>query len=314
MPAKQKKKSKKVIYPKPKKVNFSKVLFRASSFHSLMGGIKEITPKQLAEIDRLVEKNKKKPLAKTDTNTLARLVALRDDPIELSTGALTYLHDLYVSLKWNRRVPLKNDYLEKGNFNEDEAIAMVSRLHGEFYENNKDRVNDKFFTGEADIREGIDTKCSWWLKTFPKAEDPLPKVYEFQNRVYMRLYNKDKWSTIYCLLDMPRHMIKGMISKEHYNPEFINDEGEAFVPDWRVMEILNLYVYTEKTLQKYVRYFDIDFEKDEKAKQIMLDFVEIPESKRSIKKTVYRDKKIEKRMVDVAKLSRKELIRLDNLK
>ena len=105
-----------------------------------------------------------------------------------------------------------------------------------------------------------------------------------------------------------------MISKEHYNPEFINDDGEAFVPDWRVMEILNLYVYTEKTLQKYVKYFEIDFEKDEKAKQIMLDFVEIPESKRTIEKTVYRDKEIEKKMVEVAKLSRKELIRLDNLK
>lgn len=322
-----------MILPKPKKIDFSKFLFRASSYGLMMAGTKGISEKQLLKISELeakalivkgLGKGDSAKLAKTkdvlvraeleakkiakrgntpsEVVVLDKLKALRDSPLSLSPGALTYLRKTFREVKYNRRVPLKNKFLDKGNFNEDAAITMIALAKGEWLENNKDRVNSEFFTGEVDMIEGYDAKCSWWLDSFPEKDEPLPPIYEFQNRVYMHLHNAPQWSTIYCLLDIPQHMMEDLLRREAYNGE---------VTDERKMELFNLYVYTEETMYKFIKFFKVKLEG--KAKQIMLDFVHMPEEKRMIEKIVYRDMDIEKLMIEVAALGREELVRLDNL-
>ena len=337
-----------MLVPKPKKIEWSKLLFRASSFGMMASGIKGISESQLNTIEELeVKKNLVKGLGKGDSDKLEKLLSkeslnekqrgqvaeleikkiakkgltdnqlilladlrkLRDKPLALSKGALSYLETMHREVRWNRRKPLESKFLDKGNFNEDSAITMIALAKGEWLENNKDRVNSEFFTGEVDMIEGYDAKCSWWLDSFPKKDDPLPAIYEFQNRVYMHLHNAPQWSTIYCLLDIPKHMMVDMIYREGFKTEFV-EEG---VPSWRKMELFNLYVYTEKTLFDFVKHFGIDFENDTKATDIMLNFVEMPPKDRMIEKIVYRDMDVEKTMIDLVKLGRKELIRLDSL-
>jgi hypothetical protein len=341
--------AKKLIVPKPKKVDWTKLLFRASSFGMMTSGIKGISEGQLATITELEEKKDlvkglgkgdteklEKLLSKEDPNEkqrsqiaeleikkvakngltdkqsvfLAELRILRDKPLELSKGAKSYIEKMYREVKWNRRVPLESKFLDKGNFNEDAAITMIALAKGEWLENNKARVNSKFFTGEVDMIEGYDAKCSWWLDSFPKKDDPLPAIYEFQNRVYMHLHDAPQWSTIYCLLDIPLHMMTEMIHRESFKAEFADS---ITIPSWRKMELFNLYVYTEKTLFEFVKHFDIDFKDDPKATDIMLNFVAMPEKDRMIEKIVYRDMDIENTMIEIVKLGRKELIRLDEL-
>lgn len=324
-----------MILPNPKIIDFSKFLFRASSFGLMMAGTKGISAKQLEKIDELKAKALiVKGLGKGDTakllkatdpliiseleakriakrgNTpaevivLDKLIDLRDSPLSLSPGALTYLRKTFREVKYNRIIPLKNKFLDKGNFNEDAAITMIALAKGEWLENNKNRVNSDFFTGEVDMVEGYDAKCSWWLDSFPEKDDSLPPIYEFQNRVYMHLHNAPQWSTIYCLLDIPRHMMEDLLRRESYNGE---------VSDERKMELFNLYVYTEDTMYDFIKFFKVDLENNDKAKKVMLDFVHIPEEKRMIEKIVYRDMDIENMMVEIATLGRDELLRLDNL-
>jgi hypothetical protein len=241
------------------------------------------------------------------------LIKLRDKPLELSDGAKTYLKKLYREIKWNRYEPLDNKYLDKGNDLEDDAIAMLSRHHkrkkGEEYKNNKDRRNNSYFTGECDIIEGFDTKCSWSLKSFPQPDDPLPAIYYYQNMVYMDLYGKKEWTTSYCLLDMTMTSMADLLYREEFKPKWKGDN----IPDWRKMELINLNVYTEEGLMKMIKKFNITFKDDEKAVDIFNAFVPIPEDKRIVEKTVYMDKKELKLMKEIVKLARKELIRLDNL-
>jgi hypothetical protein len=165
-------------------------------------------------------------------------------------------------------------------------------------------------TGEVDIIEEIDVKSCFSLDSFPDKDTPLPNIYKFQNYAYMMLHNAPKWSTIYTLIDIPIHMMAEMIHRESFKTEFVNS---MTIPCWRKMELFNLYVYTEETLFKFVKHFDIDFDNDPKAVDIMLDFVEIPMKDRMLEKVVYRDMEVEALIIEIVKLGRQELVRLDEL-
>jgi hypothetical protein len=49
----------------------------------------------------------------------------------------------------------------------------------------------------------IDTKCPYNRKTFFDKLSGIDPDYELQGRVYMRLYNKDKFILFYGLMDTP---------------------------------------------------------------------------------------------------------------
>ncbi len=242
--------------------------------------------------------------------TLDNLISVRDSPIELSKGAKTYLRKLRREIKFNRRKVLKSKFLTKGLELEEDAITFLSLYHGEFFENNKGRLNDDYFTGEADITQGYDTKVSWELDSLPDPEEPLPNVYEFQNRVYMRLYNKEKWTTSAILLDITPHALQDKIYREGFEAKWA---GKT-LPTWRKLEIISFYTYTEEKFFEYMELFDCKPElDDEKSANVILDFVELPINERIVEKVTLRDLDIERDMKTVVKLSREYLKLQDEL-
>jgi hypothetical protein len=131
----------------------------------------------------------------------------------LSVGARTYIRELAAQEIMGVDFEVSSKEMEKGILCEPDAIALVSRVRGLTLEKNSERRHDGYFIGECDVfhaptREGRDTKCSWSAKTFPiSLADCQDKLYEFQMRAYMRLWDAPRWHVDYVLLDTPAHLI-----------------------------------------------------------------------------------------------------------
>lgn len=131
----------------------------------------------------------------------------------LSVGAKTYLRELAAQEILSIEFEISGKALEKGIRCEPEAIPMVGRVRGLELFKNPDRREDEFFTGECDVfhapsSEGRDIKCSWSAASFPiSTVDCEDKLYEFQMRTYMRLWDAPRWHVDYVLLDTPEDLI-----------------------------------------------------------------------------------------------------------
>ena len=288
-----------------KKIDWSKHLFRASSFGDLMAGAKELTDKQK---ETLAAYQMKDELTAKQQETLDDLISKRDS-IELSKGAKTVLRKMRREIKFNRRKQLKSKYLTKGIQLEEQAIDFLSIYHDTVFENNKERRENEWFSGESDIIEGIDAKCAWELDTLPDPEEPLPAIYEFQDRIYMMLWDKDEWTTSSIVLNMMDSALNDAIYREGFNWE------DNIIPEWKKIELIAFYIYDEENFYRLCKLHDCvpNAESSELAIDSFNGFVEIPDHERIVEKTVYRDKAIEKRMIEIAKLARIYLQELDDL-
>lgn len=131
----------------------------------------------------------------------------------LSVGAKTYIRELAAQEIFGIDFEVTSKQMEKGIQCEEPAIHLVNRVKGLSLAKNTERRTDDFITGECDLfdastREGRDIKCSWSAATFPIAGvDAEDKLYEWQMRGYMRLWNAKKWHVDYCLVDTPQPLI-----------------------------------------------------------------------------------------------------------
>lgn len=202
------------------------VLFRASGSGALI--VKKqgagITENQLAEIDDLIYErsylvnragNKVKFEGTTKPAKLAELIAKRDAPPELSDTAKAFVRQVWLQNEKGVVKDIKSKYLDKGTFNEDEAIILVSEIDNAFYTKNEIRKNNKDHSGECDIHDEArriihDVKCSWDAGTFMTSKPTID--YEWQGRIYMELWDCDEFWLRYCLVDCPPHLV----AKEKY--------------------------------------------------------------------------------------------------
>ena len=104
--------------------------------------------------------------------------------------------------------------LEKGILVEPDSSAMFNRVFGRSVVKNTERRTDEFFSGEADHvddEEVVDIKSAWSAATWPIAAEDVAAaqrtLYEFQGRVYMRLWNRPRFRVAYCLVDTPPELI-----------------------------------------------------------------------------------------------------------
>jgi hypothetical protein len=131
----------------------------------------------------------------------------------LSVGAKTFIRQLAAQEILGIEFEISGKPLEKGILCEAEAIALVGRVRGLDLTKNTERRSDEFFTGECDVfeetyREGRDTKVPWSAASFPiTVADCEDKLYEYQMRAYMRLWQAPRWHVDYVLLDTPDHLI-----------------------------------------------------------------------------------------------------------
>jgi hypothetical protein len=131
----------------------------------------------------------------------------------LSVGAKTYIRELAAQEIFGVDFEVSSKAMEKGLLMENESIALLNRVRGLNLDKNTERKNNDFITGEADLfdasrNKGHDLKTSWSIATFPICElDCTDKLYEWQMRGYMMLWDCDEWEVNYALVDTPDSLI-----------------------------------------------------------------------------------------------------------
>ena len=131
----------------------------------------------------------------------------------LSIGAKTYIRELAAQEILGIDFEVSSKAMEKGVKCEGEAIQMLNRVRGLNLSKNTERRKNDYITGECDLydlenKRGHDIKCSWSASTFPIAVvDCEDKLYEWQMRSYMALWDAEEWEVNYCLVDTPDNLI-----------------------------------------------------------------------------------------------------------
>jgi len=131
----------------------------------------------------------------------------------LSVGAKTYIRELARQDIFSVDIEASSKQMEKGLEVEPESIALLNRVRGLSLAKNTERRSNDWITGECDLfdaarRRGHDLKSSWSVATFPIAlEDCEDKLYEYQMRGYMWLWDADEWEVNYALVDTPEKLI-----------------------------------------------------------------------------------------------------------
>lgn len=105
--------------------------------------------------------------------------------------------------------------MQKGIQCEDASIALYNAVFGKSLKKNGERRTDEYLTGESDlpdVDEVADIKTAWSIATFPLSADDVSdtqrKLYEWQVRAYMRLWDKPRGRVVYCLVDTPEDLCK----------------------------------------------------------------------------------------------------------
>lgn len=131
----------------------------------------------------------------------------------LSVGAKTYIRELAAQEIFGVTFEVSSKAMEKGILVEHAGIELLNTVRGLSLTKNIERKSNDWITGEADLfdaerRRGHDLKCSWSVATFPICEaDCVDKLYEWQMRGYMALWDAAEWEVNYALLDTPEHLI-----------------------------------------------------------------------------------------------------------
>lgn len=131
----------------------------------------------------------------------------------LSVGAKTYIRELAQQEIFSIEFEFSSKETQKGIEVEDLSIALLNRVRGLSLTKNAERKTNGLITGECDLfdaprRRGHDLKSSWSAKTFPGwTKDCEDKLYEWQMRGYMWLWDADEWEVNYALVDTPDRLI-----------------------------------------------------------------------------------------------------------
>ena len=145
----------------------------------------------------------------------------------LSVGAKTEIEKLAKQTVYGYDEVISSKYMDKGIQVEDLSIELYNAVFFTNHVKNTERKTNEWITGECDIfAPGIikDIKSSWNLSTFPAtAAAGRDKLYEWQGRAYMWLWDVDHFEIAYCLVNTPDDLIGYEDEKLHY-VDHINQE------------------------------------------------------------------------------------------
>ena len=131
----------------------------------------------------------------------------------LSVGAKTYIRSLAAQEIFGIDFEVSSKQMEKGLIVEQDSIDLLNRVRGLRLTKNTERKSNDFISGECDLfdatrKRGHDLKSSWSAATFPIAVvDCEDKLYDWQMRGYMWLWDASEWEVNYALVDTPEKLI-----------------------------------------------------------------------------------------------------------
>ena len=183
----------------------------------------------------------------------------------LSTGAKTYIRELAAQEIFGVDFTISSKAIEKGIECEADSILLLNRVRGLDLKKNAERRSNEFITGEcdlfdADCKRGHDIKTSWSMATFPiVSADCEDKLYEWQMRGYMALWDADEWEVNYCLVDTPDRLI----GFEPMDMHFVSN-----IPEW--MRVTTWVV--KRDMEKEAAIFEKVKQAREYFKQVIAEF------------------------------------------
>ena len=219
-------------------MDLENVYFRSSSFGNLMieargSSLTETQAKTLSDFEDRIREGVK-PLTEPQRKTYLDLKSRRDAPPKLSDTAESEIEKVWLLYEKGSYGELDNKYVNKGLFNEQIGLGIVSDYVGKLILKNEERIYKNNLTGEADgffMENGkkivVDIKCSWDTNTFKNGK--LSNIYEYQLRCYMYLYDVEEAWLCYCLTDAPDHIVSKQKEREfwkYFNDGMTNDEVE----------------------------------------------------------------------------------------
>lgn len=130
----------------------------------------------------------------------------------LSETAKSYIKQLAKENFYKYKTTIETKQMRKGIDFEHESIELLNNVMLKNLKKNETRETRGHLTGHPDIIVGdtiIDIKTSWSLETFPSFEEDAEnnKIYEWQLRGYMHLFDKPKAQLIYCMIDTPNELL-----------------------------------------------------------------------------------------------------------
>jgi hypothetical protein len=140
----------------------------------------------------------------------------------LSVGAKTHIRSLVSQAIFGVDFEVSSKEMEKGVLVEPDGIALLNRVRGLSLVKNTERKSNGWITGECDLfapvaKRGHDLKCSWSVASFPIAEvDCVDKLYEWQMRGYMWLWDAAEWEVNYALITTPEHLMRWEPASMHF--------------------------------------------------------------------------------------------------
>lgn len=184
----------------------------------------------------------------------------------LSVGAKTYIRELAAQEIFGVDFEISSKPIEKGIEVEGEAIELLNRVRGLNLSKNTERRSNEFITGECDLfdpaaKRGHDIKASWSLATFHILPmDCEDKIYEWQMRGYMALWDAQEWEVNFCMVDTPDRLISFEKMELHY---VSNIPENMRVTTWTVKRDLDkeAAIYEKvKHANEYLKYVFQEFD------------------------------------------------------
>lgn len=213
------------------------ILFRASGVGALQvdGRGTVLTENQLKKLEEY--KTKIRNSVKLTPNQAEEFKSFSERakaPVQLSETAKQFVQDTWLLNEKGFYQELKNPYVDKGVFGEEIGMSLLSEIDNNFYKKNTQRIVKGNLTGECDnkfTQNGKkivqDLKLCWNPKTFMNSE--ISKLYEWQGRTYLDLYDADEFWLRYALIDCPDHLVakeKEKIWRQYYDNSMSDSEAQ----------------------------------------------------------------------------------------
>ncbi len=211
---------------------------------------------------------------------------LLTEPRTKGEGALSItcqkeLLKIYSQEVYGRKKDITTKQMDKGIQVEDESIKLFSKVEGDIYFKNEEKLENEWFCGHPDIFKGesiincdqlFDIKSSWELDSYlPKLLEAPDKGYVAQLNCYYSLTGAKSGGIVYCLVSAPLNIL----------------ESEKKSLLWKMNVISELspeYVKASDELEKLMTFEDIDYrervikipvDRDEELIQKMKDKVPV---------------------------------------
>ena len=180
----------------------------------------------------------------------------------LSETAKTMLIEGYAKAVYGREKEVQSKPMKKGVLVEDDSIALLSRHDGVLYQKNEVKYENEFISGTPDIITDelvIDIKSSYDIWTFlANVDSKINKVYWWQLQGYMMLTKRRKASLVYCLSNMPDHLVE---TEKYYllkRLDVISEESPEYLIEAAKLE--RILKYDDIPVNERVIKYDIDFD------------------------------------------------------